>query len=88
MVGDKKAAGEVANKIRAKLELAGESLAYVRDQLGHHSIKLTVDIYGHLAPEGNKQAVDRLDDVSPMNPSAPYMYPGHSEEEKRLATVG
>ena len=43
---------------------AGESLAYVRDQLGHHSIKVTVDIYGHLAPQGNKAAVDRLDDVS------------------------
>ena len=41
---------------------AGESLAYVRDQLGHHSIKVTVDVYGHLAPEGNKAAVDRLDD--------------------------
>jgi len=41
---------------------AGESLAYIRDQLGHHSIKVTVDIYGHLAPEGNKAAVDQLDD--------------------------
>jgi integrase len=41
---------------------AGESLAFVRDQLGHHSIKVTVDIYGHLAPEGNRAAVDRLDD--------------------------
>jgi integrase len=41
---------------------AGESLAYVRDQLGHHSIKVTVDIYGHLAPGGNRDAVDRLDD--------------------------
>ena len=39
-----------------------ESLAYVRDQLGHHSIKITVDIYGHLAPEGKKEAVDKLDD--------------------------
>ena len=45
---------------------AGESLAYVRDQLGHHSIKVTVDIYGHLAPEGNKEAVDRLDDTAFM----------------------
>ena len=45
---------------------AGESLAYIRDQLGHHSIKVTVDIYGHLAPEGNKEAVDRLDDAAPM----------------------
>jgi integrase len=41
-----------------------ESLAYVRDQLGHHSIQVTVDIYGHLVPGGNKRAVDRLDDVS------------------------
>ncbi|MBN2468994.1 MAG: tyrosine-type recombinase/integrase [Deltaproteobacteria bacterium] len=41
---------------------AGESLPYVRDQLGHHSIRVTVDIYGHLAPGGNKEAVDRLDD--------------------------
>lgn len=42
---------------------AGESLAYVRDQLGHHSIKVTVDIYGHLTPDGNKEAVDRLDEI-------------------------
>jgi hypothetical protein len=27
-----------------------ESLAYIRDQPGHHSIKLTVDICGHLVP--------------------------------------
>jgi integrase len=39
----------------------GESLAYVRDQMGHHSIKITVDIYGHLVPGANKAAVDRLD---------------------------
>jgi integrase len=41
----------------------GESLAYVRDQLGHHSIQITVDTYGHLVPGGNRQAVDRLDEV-------------------------
>jgi integrase len=53
---------------------AGESLVYVRDQLGHHSIRVTVDIYGHLAPGGNKAAVDRLDDpgfsATIRNPSA------------------
>jgi len=43
----------------------GESLAYVKDQLGHHSIQITVDTYGHLVPGGNRQAVDRLDDVLP-----------------------
>jgi len=41
----------------------GESLAYVRDQLGHHSIQITVDTYGHLVPGGNRQAADRLDDM-------------------------
>ena len=39
-----------------------ERLAYIRDQLGHHSIQITVDTYGHLVPGGNRQAVDRLDD--------------------------
>jgi hypothetical protein len=42
----------------------GESLAYVRDQLGHHSIKMTVDVYGHLVPGAHKAAVDRLDDAT------------------------
>jgi integrase len=41
----------------------GESLAYVKEQMGHHSIKTTVDTYGHLVPGGNKAAVDRLDDL-------------------------
>lgn len=38
----------------------GESLAYVKDQLGHSSIKMTVDVYGHLVPGSNRQAVNRL----------------------------
>jgi integrase len=39
----------------------GESLAYVRDQMGHHSIKITVYIYDHQVPGANEAAVDRLD---------------------------
>jgi integrase len=39
----------------------GESLAYVKDQLGHSSIKLTVDTYGHLIPGSNRQAVETLE---------------------------
>ena len=63
---------------------AGESLAYVRDQLGHHSIKVTVDIYGHLDPEGNKQAVDKLDDVLPMHLDAPSPHPAPPENKQAL----
>lgn len=43
----------------------GESLAYVRNQLGHSSIQNTVDTHGHLVPGSNRQAVDRLDDLQP-----------------------
>src|SRR5215510_8166287 len=45
----------------------GESLASIRDQLGHHSIKLTVDTYGHLVPGTNRAAGDRLDDATERN---------------------
>jgi hypothetical protein len=31
-----------------------ESIVYVKDQLGHHSIKVTVDVYGHLVPGGEQ----------------------------------
>jgi integrase len=49
---------------------AGESLAYTKEQLGHHSIKITVDVYGHLIPGTNKAAVDRLDEATGRNPHA------------------
>lgn len=41
----------------------GESLAYVRDQLGHSSIQITVNIYGHMEPGRNRAAVAKLDDI-------------------------
>jgi integrase len=39
----------------------GASLAYVRDQMGHSSIQVTVDIYGHLTPGPIFSFVDQLD---------------------------
>jgi integrase len=42
------------------LLMNGESPAYVKDQLGHSSIKITVDIYGHWIPGSNRQAVNKL----------------------------
>jgi integrase len=54
---------DLRHSYASQLIQAKESLAYVKEQLGHHSIKVTVDIYGHLAPEGNKAAVDKLDDL-------------------------
>jgi integrase len=38
----------------------GESPTYVKEQMGHHSIQITVDLYGHLIPGGNRAAANRL----------------------------
>lgn len=47
----------------ASLLLAqGESLHYVKEQMGHASIQTTVDVYGHLVLGSNRNAVNRLDD--------------------------
>jgi integrase len=56
--------------VASMLIQAGESLAYVKEQLGHSSITITVDAYGHLIPGANKAAVDRLDDATRRNPRA------------------
>ena len=45
----------------SRLIAQGENLKYIQEQLGHASISITVDTYGHLIPGGNQQAVDRLD---------------------------
>ena len=52
---------DLRHTFASRLIQNGESLAYVKDQMGHHSIKVTVDVYGHLMPGSNKAAVDRLD---------------------------
>jgi integrase len=57
----------------------GESLTYVKDQLGHSSIQMTVDIYGHLIPGMNKQAVDKLDDPMVSETSEEGVRPPNSD---------
>jgi integrase len=47
---------------RVPAEPANNALHYVKEQLGHASIQTTVDVYGHLAPGSNRNAVNKLDD--------------------------
>ena len=39
----------------------GENLKYVQQQMGHSSISVTVDVYGHLLKTRNPQAAARTD---------------------------
>jgi len=52
----------------SRLIANGENLKHIAEQVGHSSIRVTADIYGHLIPGGNKQAVDRLDAPLALQP--------------------
>jgi integrase len=41
----------------------GDNIADVSNQLGHHSVKLTMDVYYHWIPGKKKAEVDELDDL-------------------------
>jgi integrase len=49
----------------------GATPVYVKEQMGHSSIQITVDIYGHLIPNSNRDMVNRLD----TQPAATYPQP-------------
>jgi integrase len=57
----------------------GASLAYVRDQMGHSSIQITVDTYGHLVPGADIAWVDRLDSKTTPHKSAPGTHQAQNE---------
>jgi integrase len=57
----------------------GAPLAYVSQQMGHSSIRITVDVYGHLVPGANRDEVNKLDDAG---------YTPKSATPAQLAVVG
>ena len=46
----------------------GDSITDVSNQLGHYSVKLTLDVYNHWLPGGNKDQVDGLDSLGTRKP--------------------
>jgi len=46
----------------------GASLAYVKEMMRHHSIQVSVDIYGHLVPGGNIKLIDRVGSIDSKEP--------------------
>jgi len=41
----------------------GAKIIYIQNQMGHSTIKLTLDIYGHLMKNVNQYAANRLGDA-------------------------
>ena len=48
----------------------GASLTYVKEQMGHSSIQITLDTYGHLIPGADIAWVDRPDSKTSPQPNA------------------
>ena len=66
----------------------GDNIADVSKQLGHHSIKLTLDINYHWIPGKKKSEVDELDDPTFLHLSAPYTHPTPAANKKEVAKIG
>jgi integrase len=58
----------------------GDNVADVSNQLGHHSVKFTMDVYYHWFPGKKKSEVDGLDDPYYTHPNAPHMHPQIKKE--------
>jgi integrase len=63
--------------------LSGHNIGDVSYQLGHSSIKITYDTYGHWLPGTFKSEVDELDN---LHPDAPHMHP-ESDFGKKVVSI-
>ena len=61
----------------------GDNIADVSGQLGHHSAKLTLDVYHHWIPGQKKGEVDGLDSSLFLISNAPQAHPETSSQKKR-----
>jgi hypothetical protein len=59
----------------------------LKDQMGHSSIQITVDIYGHLIPGADIAWVDRLDSKTTLHHSAPGTHQVQNEAEEKSVEV-
>lgn len=71
---------EARHAFASHLLSQGVSPVYVKEQLGHTSIQMTVDIYGHLIPGSNREAVNLLD----TRLSATHPQPAKTEKAQPL----
>jgi integrase len=65
----------------------GASLAYIKDQMGHSSIQITVDTYGHLIPGADISWVDRLDSKTSPQQNATQAQPKADVKEAKTVEV-
>jgi integrase len=65
----------------------GASLAYVKKQMGHSSIQITVDTYRHLIPGADVAWVERLDSKTTQQQNATPAQQAENDSEQDTAQV-
>ena len=66
----------------------GASLAYVKEQMGHSSIQVTADIYGHLIPGADIKWIDRLDEItSPQQSATPAQPEAMADQQLEMEVI-
>ena len=65
----------------------GASLTYVKEQMGHSTIQITVDTYGHLIPGADIAWVDRLDSKTTPRQNATQAQQGSHKSEDATAPL-
>ncbi len=59
--------------VRVHADQPGENIKYISTQLGHASVQITLDRYGHLFPDGKRTAASRLEaQLAAAVPSSGY----------------
>jgi len=65
----------------------GAPITYVKEQMGHSSIQVTVDTYGHLIPGADIGWMDRQDSETSLQLSATQAQPSEGREEVEVEQV-
>ena len=55
--------------------------------MGHSTIQVTADVYGHMLPGANVACIDKLDALTNPQLSATQVQPQESDEQNALAEV-
>jgi integrase len=66
----------------ALMVAAGAHPKYLQAQMGHSSIRVTLDLYGHLFPDANRGVLDTLDELTAPSTTHPMNGPKKTPNEK------
>jgi integrase len=67
---------------------AGHSLKYIQNQMGHSSIQVTMDLYGHLMPEIHERAAEKTEDFVFCPVIGPENEKGVTADSQPLDLIG